>query len=635
MNGMNGGGMNVNGNISNQNSPGDMCNPKRQAVFDRLKKRMGTYRKRQVETVPRFDQTFTGICEQQSIETNVLQKRFIETKAKRVAKKADKKSETAPTGSLNQSKQMKRPAHDDLENDDVHPTAPKQMAGSSSGPGNNAGMDNMKFQVEIVQQLEFTASTANIPQQISTNVTVKTTTNGIKYEPQEMKGMKMEPGKMQQSMPALPPDLLQDLKQEPDNEFADLDFGGIANFMGNDEHELKKLFSNIGDVFDQDLFDSDKIKQEPRPTPPLQQQQMPPQMPQPSMNQMNQIPQQFNEYVLPDPSMQMQKPMMHQQPPQMQQQQQFNRMYQNVPQQMPQQQQQQPPPQQQQQMPEMSPAAQTLKNMAQQHQRSTLEMRYMRPQAPPQQMNAPPQMMNPQMNQQQPNLQQRVPYQQQQMPPQMPPQQQQQPPQQQQQFTNDFASNQFNKNQMQMPFPPEMIKQEMMMQQQQQPPQMHQQHQMKSVMSHQMMMGQNDEMKMSQQYQQQYQNTLATNQFITNLPPQQQQQQQQQRNNFNPNQNSMNIHMKQTQMMHIQQNNNGNIQMQGAQHQHMHFTGGEMKINDNSNFSMQQQQNMYFNHHNQQHAPYGNMQAMQKRPPHGDGPNNFNMMQSQQMSFTQ
>lgn len=78
-----------------------MCNPKRQAVFDRLKKRMNTYRKRQVDTVPRFDQTFTGICEQQSIETNVLQKRFIETKAKRVAKKADKKqTDTAPTGNL-------------------------------------------------------------------------------------------------------------------------------------------------------------------------------------------------------------------------------------------------------------------------------------------------------------------------------------------------------------------------------------------------------------------------------------------------------------------------------------------------------------------------------------------------------
>ena len=66
-------------------------NPKRQAVFDRLKKRMNLYRKRQNESIPRFDHTFNGICEQQSVETNVLQKRFVESKAKRVAKKTDKK----------------------------------------------------------------------------------------------------------------------------------------------------------------------------------------------------------------------------------------------------------------------------------------------------------------------------------------------------------------------------------------------------------------------------------------------------------------------------------------------------------------------------------------------------------------
>jgi MamL-1 domain len=75
---------------NNNNSPSEL-NPKRQAVFDRLKKRMNMYRKRQTESIPRFDQTFNGICEQQSVETNVLQKRFIESKAKRVAKKADKK----------------------------------------------------------------------------------------------------------------------------------------------------------------------------------------------------------------------------------------------------------------------------------------------------------------------------------------------------------------------------------------------------------------------------------------------------------------------------------------------------------------------------------------------------------------
>jgi hypothetical protein len=76
-------------NINNNNNA--ELNPKRQAVFDRLKKRMNLYRKRQTEIGPKFDQTFNGICEQQSVETNVLQKRFVESKAKRVAKKADKK----------------------------------------------------------------------------------------------------------------------------------------------------------------------------------------------------------------------------------------------------------------------------------------------------------------------------------------------------------------------------------------------------------------------------------------------------------------------------------------------------------------------------------------------------------------
>lgn len=74
----------------NNNNASELT-PKRQAVVDRLKKRMNLYRKRQNDSIPRFDQTFSGICEQQSIETNVLQKRFVESKAKRVAKKADKK----------------------------------------------------------------------------------------------------------------------------------------------------------------------------------------------------------------------------------------------------------------------------------------------------------------------------------------------------------------------------------------------------------------------------------------------------------------------------------------------------------------------------------------------------------------
>jgi hypothetical protein len=82
-------------NNNNNNTP--ELNPTRQAAFDRLKKRINSYRKRQNESIPRFEQTFSGICEQQSVETNVLQKRFVESKAKRVAKKADKKqTDVAP-----------------------------------------------------------------------------------------------------------------------------------------------------------------------------------------------------------------------------------------------------------------------------------------------------------------------------------------------------------------------------------------------------------------------------------------------------------------------------------------------------------------------------------------------------------
>lgn len=436
---------------------------------------------------------------------------------------------------------------DDLEDGDAHPPAAKIP---STGTSN--AIDNMKFQVEIVQQLEFTTSVANLqPQQISTNVTVKAMANSsMKYEPQEMKAQKMEPNKMQtMGPPPLPaPDILQDFKQEPDNEFADLDFGGLANFMANDENELNKLFSNISEVFDQDLFDQDKIKQEPRPPQNLSQIQ--------HINQMNQLNQQFNQYVMPE-SCQMQKPMM-------QQQQQQHRMYQS----------QQVPHN----IPEMSPAAQTLKNMAQQHQvKNSMAMNYMRPVGQPmvQQMNQQPQ------PQQQTGMPQRVPYQQ----------------QAQQQPFNDY-NGQFHKNQIQMPFPPEMIKQEILMQQPQMAPM-----QMKPLMNHQMMVHQNEDIKMNQQYQQ-YQNT----QFVPNHQPQPQ------RSTFNPGQNTMNIHMKQTQMMHIQQGNaGGNIQMQGGQH--MHFAG-DMKMGDSGNFTMQQQQNMYFNHHTHQpntHPQYGNMQAMQKR----------------------
>ncbi|KMQ96117.1 neurogenic protein mastermind [Lasius niger] len=70
---------------------GEVLTPKRQAVVDRLRRRIENYRRRQTDCIPRFDQSFNGLCEQNTYETQVLKQRFLESKAKRQAKKTDKK----------------------------------------------------------------------------------------------------------------------------------------------------------------------------------------------------------------------------------------------------------------------------------------------------------------------------------------------------------------------------------------------------------------------------------------------------------------------------------------------------------------------------------------------------------------
>ena len=259
--------------------------------------------------------------------------------------------------------------------------------------------------------------------------------------------------------------------------------------MANDENELKKLFSNINEVFDQDLFDQDRIKQEPRSS------QNIPLLSHPNMNQLSQTNQQYH-YVMPE--CQMQKPMFQPQA-------------------------------------EMSPAAQTLKNMAQQHQvKSSMAMNYMRSNVNQQSV------MQPQNNQQ------RMPY-------------------QPQQF-NDFPI-QFQKSQM--PFSPDMIKQEINMMQQQP---IH--HQMKPIMSHQL--AQEDVKNVIPHYQQNYQNAQFNHHNH-------------QRNTFNsnPNPSMINIAMKQQ----------FNGTMTGGS---IHIQGGQQITGRMGDFSMQQQQQMYFNQYSNQ-----------------------------------
>lgn len=76
---------------------GESLTPKRQAVVDRLRRRIESYRRRQTDCIPRFDQSFTGQCEQNIQDTLVLKQRFLESKAKRQAKKSDKK-QSEPVG---------------------------------------------------------------------------------------------------------------------------------------------------------------------------------------------------------------------------------------------------------------------------------------------------------------------------------------------------------------------------------------------------------------------------------------------------------------------------------------------------------------------------------------------------------
>ncbi|KAI4491447.1 hypothetical protein M0804_002839 [Polistes exclamans] len=75
--------------------------PSRRQAIDRLRRRLQNYRRRQTECAPKFDQSFNGICEQNIQDTLILKQRFLESKAKRQAKKTDKKQTEQPVGLSN------------------------------------------------------------------------------------------------------------------------------------------------------------------------------------------------------------------------------------------------------------------------------------------------------------------------------------------------------------------------------------------------------------------------------------------------------------------------------------------------------------------------------------------------------
>lgn len=179
---------------------------------------------------------------------------------------------------------MKRPAEDHDGGADSFEPPPHKI--------HNSGSENLtKFSVEIVQQLEFTTSAANSqPQQISTNVTVKALTNAsVKSDGNNSQQQQQQSGGSNQnngnnnnnqntannqqtnatpSPHAHMHDLgnIVDFKQEPDNDFADLEqcaaalekdvaanghFPGLSDLIGDDTNEendtFKELISDLSD----------------------------------------------------------------------------------------------------------------------------------------------------------------------------------------------------------------------------------------------------------------------------------------------------------------------------------------------------------------------------------------------------
>lgn len=160
---------------------------------------------------------------------------------------------------LQQQKFLKRSAddHDTAgSSDNFEPPVKLQCTTQQHGSHQNEGLT--KFSVEIVQQLEFTTSAANSqPQQISTNVTVKAHTNAsVKSDVSSPKSNPSTPASnLQKSNIGLDVGtLVECVKQEPDNEFADLDqcaaalekdaaanggtgFGGFSDLIGEDTND--------------------------------------------------------------------------------------------------------------------------------------------------------------------------------------------------------------------------------------------------------------------------------------------------------------------------------------------------------------------------------------------------------------
>uniref|UniRef100_A0A224YCS4 Mastermind n=1 Tax=Rhipicephalus zambeziensis TaxID=60191 RepID=A0A224YCS4_9ACAR len=98
---------------------GDVLPPKRQAVVDRLRRRIELYRRHHNATLPRYEQAANAVYEEQRQETLLLKQRYLESKAKKSKKNEHKSLKDSSGGAATSSadshknilqKSNKRPA---------------------------------------------------------------------------------------------------------------------------------------------------------------------------------------------------------------------------------------------------------------------------------------------------------------------------------------------------------------------------------------------------------------------------------------------------------------------------------------------------------------------------------------------
>ncbi|XP_060065857.1 putative mediator of RNA polymerase II transcription subunit 26 [Ylistrum balloti] len=159
---------------------GDLSSPKRREVFDRLRRRYEFYRRHQNGSLRRFENTINGLYEQQRQDTVLLHQRWLESRAKKVSKqsKASKDSSaghgTDPRNLVVTQRLKKKIDSSQTENppvdtsafdfDDSDTTTTKKTV--------NAGSQGLDVSVHIVQQI---SGNSHPDQKIQTNVNVSTT----------------------------------------------------------------------------------------------------------------------------------------------------------------------------------------------------------------------------------------------------------------------------------------------------------------------------------------------------------------------------------------------------------------------------------------------------------------------------